>query len=142
LEGALKSLESEGFQVVDTSEYMHLEGCDAGELGARDLPQLTATELIAAAAAGGVPGVSWADRARLLDSWRKLRNDNLPRHPEKVVMETRERLKREEEERRPGRFNPRRQLALAAALGSRNPSAARAVALRTSSRPGDLPQVE
>lgn len=95
----------------------------AGELGARDLPPFTATELIAAAAAGGVPGVSWADRRQLLDSWRKLHRDGLPEHPEKLIMETRARLKREEEERRPGAFNERRQLAAAEAL--RKHSAAR-----------------
>jgi hypothetical protein len=94
----------------------------AGELGARDLPQLTATELIAAAAVGGVPGVSWADRGQFLDSWRKLRRDNLPKHPEKLVTETRERLKREEEERRPGAFNARRQRAMAAALRALRPA--------------------
>ncbi len=54
-------------------------------LGARGLPQLRAMELIAAAAAAGLPNVSWADRGELLDSWRKLRRTHLPKQPEELV---------------------------------------------------------
>jgi hypothetical protein len=68
----------------------------AGELGARGLPKLTATELMALAVVSGLE-VSDGDKRAMLDSWRKLTAAYAPSDPQPLVARVleRQRLKKE-----------------------------------------------
>jgi hypothetical protein len=94
----------------------------AGELGARDLLQLTVTELIAAAAAASLATVSWSDRRELFDRWRKIYRQGLPNRSSELVAEARKRLhaqRKREADRRAGKFDAQYQMAMAQALRTR-----------------------
>jgi len=68
----------------------------AGELGARDLPKLRATELMALAVVSGLE-VSDGDKRAMLDSWRKLLATHAPANPEAIAEKFRKSLALEKE---------------------------------------------
>jgi hypothetical protein len=72
----------------------------AGELGARGLKQLTATELIAAAVAVGLEPSTGGDKRTMLDSFRKLAHARAPANPQALADTIREVNRLEGENRR------------------------------------------
>lgn len=68
----------------------------AGRLGAMGKPNLTVTELIAAAVEAGLSGVTWEDRRDKLRSWCQVYNTNRPSNPEQLKAETLEQMRADE----------------------------------------------
>lgn len=69
----------------------------AGELGARGMDQLTATELMAAAVAGGLQEIGNGEKRKMLDSWRKLARSQAPADPKALADSVRELIRLKEE---------------------------------------------